>query len=470
MSAQLDLVLSGGKVLIAGGDLVEADLGIAGGRIAAIAAPGALTSSEARQHIRGLVVLPGAIDAHVHLGHGDDITRPRVAADAESETAAAAAGGVTTFIAYLISDRRYLPGTLGEVLHLTRAGARIDFGFHLVISTEEQLAEVPRCAREHGIASFKLFMYSRGGEGKRLGLPDIDDGFLFRLLESAHEAGGIVCPHCENIEVGWVLRDRLMEADPDGAGGLELWNASRPPLLEAEAVHRAATLARLAGAPLYMVHCSSAAGLEAALAERRLGADITIETCPHYLTHTTDSHQKLKAKVNPPVRSADDVEALWKGLMDGSIEVVGSDHVHRDAKAKTDGAWKASPGFPGMETLLPVLISEGYHKRGLALSAIARLVSQNPARIMGLGSKGSIAVGKDADLAMLDLDRRWTADEGRMHSSAGFSIYDGWEFRGKVVHTMARGRFVLRDGMLCDDAIGFGQFVHRTRELTYCRP
>ena len=173
-------------------------------------------------------MFPGVIDVHLHLGHGQDIARPRVPEDAACETAAAAVGGVTTFIPYLMATEPF-EAIFDDVRAVTEAGARIDFSYHFIISTEAQLAGVPRYVRDIGVPSFKIFMNNRGGEGKRLGLPDIDDGFLFRLCEAAAEHGGLVCPHPENIEVAWVLRDRLTAQDPDGRGGLAAWNASRPP-------------------------------------------------------------------------------------------------------------------------------------------------------------------------------------------------------------------------------------------------
>src|SRR5215831_10421352 len=456
----LDLVLRGGKAILADGAVVEADIGIAGDRIAAIAAPETLTG-EAAVDLRGLLVMPGIIDAHIHLGHGADIRRPRTASDAETESAAAAAGGVTTFLSYVIASDAFEPALIDEICTVTAAGSRVDFGLHLVISTEEQLAGVANYAKAYGIPSFKIFMYSRGGEGLRIGLPDIDDGFLFRLAEAVVGCQGILCPHCENIEVAWVLGRRLRAADPEGKGGLAAWNASRPPFVEAEAVHRVATLARQAGARVYLVHCTSAAALEAALAQRRLGTDLTLETCAHYLTHTIDWKGGDIGKVGPPIRQASDIEALWAALKAGNIDVVATDHVHRQIAAKTGGIWKASPGFPGLETLLPVLLSEGYHKRGVPLARIALLLSQNPARVMGCRSKGAIAVGQDADFAIVDLNRAWIADSASMHSDAGFSIYDGWHFRGKVIHSMVRGRFVYRDEQLCADAIGHGRYIRR---------
>ena len=244
----LDTVLKGGQAVLQDGTILEADIGIAGGRIAAIAAPGTLTG-EIPVDVKGLLVMPGVVDAHIHLGHGLDISRPRVSRDAETESAAAAAGGVTTFLSYVISSEPYAPALFDQVCAVTASGSRVDFGLHLVISTEEQLAGVPTYAKEYGIPSFKLFMYSRGGEGLRIGLPDIDDGFLFRLAEAVVRCQGILCPHCENIEVAKVLGGRLMAADPEGRGGLAAWNGSRPPFVEAEAVHRVATLARAGRGP-----------------------------------------------------------------------------------------------------------------------------------------------------------------------------------------------------------------------------
>jgi len=458
-----DLVVTGADVVLDNGLTARTDLGIAHGRIAAIAEGGSLISRAGSLFdATGLTVLPGVVDAHIHLGHREDITRPRSSSDAESESASAVHGGVTTFVSYLISNEPYLAGVLDEVIEITSKGSLTDFSFHPVISTEEQLAEVEECVEKYGITSFKLFMYNRGGEGKRLGLPDIDDGFLLRLLEKTGRAGAIVCPHCENVEVNWVLRDRLANADPDGDGGLSTWDASRPSLLEAEAIHRVATLARLADSAVHIVHCTSAAGVEAAVAQRRLGARLSLETCAQYLTHTVDSPLGPKVKVNPPVRHAEDVETLWRSLSQGDTDTVATDHVHRPVTSKAGGIWKASPGFPGMETLLPVMISEGHHKRGLPLATIARLLSANPARIMGLSTKGSVTIGKDADLAFIDLTAEWTARDSEMHSDAGFSIYDGWRFRGKVVHTLVRGQFALRDGKACEDQSGKGMFVRRT--------
>jgi dihydropyrimidinase len=189
---------------------------------------------------------------------------------------------------------------------------------------------------------------------------------------------------------------------------------------------------------------------------------VHIETCPHYLTHDVGWPGGDIGKINPPLREAADRERLWQGLRDGEIDTVATDHVHRDISAKAGGIWSASPGCPGLETLLPVLLSEGHHKRGLPLERIVEVVATNPARIMGLGhAKGSIAPGLDADLALVDLKAQWTLQRSDVVSSAGYSIYEGERFTGRIRHAFVRGRAVLRDGAPVDAAVGHGRYLRR---------
>jgi dihydroorotase (multifunctional complex type) len=458
---RFDLVIRGGTVVLPQTDGVAADVAISGEKIAAVLAPGTAVDATEILDAAGKVVLPGVIDVHLHLGHGKDIARPRVPEDAATETAAAAVGGVTTFIPYLMATDPF-EALFDEVKDVTEAGARIDFGYHFIISTEAQLAGVPRYAREFGAPSFKIFMNNRGGEGARLGLPDIDDGFLLRLCEAAAESGGMVCPHPENIEAAWVLRNRMMKEDPDGRGGLRAWNATRPPFVEADAVQRAGLFARETGARLYIVHTSSRAALEAGLRARDASTDIRIETCPHYLTHDVAWEGGDVGKINPPLRERTDREALWDGVVSGDIDTVATDHVHRDISAKAGGIWKASPGCPGLETLLPLMLTEGHHERCMPIGRIVTLLASAPADAMGLAHrKGRIAVGLDADLAIVDLEREYVCRREDVRSSAGYSIYEGRRFKGKVVHTLVRGRSVLRDSALIDGAVGTGRYVSR---------
>jgi dihydropyrimidinase len=456
-----DLAIVGGNVALAGRDPAPMTVGIAGEKVAAILSPAEKVDAKRTIDASGLLVLPGVLDVHLHLGHGKDISRPREAKDASLETAAAAAGGVTTFIPYLMATEPF-EDIFDDVRGVTEAGARIDFGYHFIISTEQQLAGVPAYASKYGAPSFKIFMNNRGGEGKRLGLPDIDDGFLFRLCQLAAQNGGMVCPHPENIEVAWQLRKDVLEADPEGKGGLASWNATRPPFVEADAVQRAGLFARNVGSPLYIVHTSSAQALEAARVARELGTRIYIETCPHYLTHDVDWVGREIGKINPPLREGSDREALWNGVASGLVDTVATDHVHRDRTSKDGGIWAASPGCPGLETLLPVMLSEGHHKRGIPVRRLVSILSENPARIMGLGDrKGMIAPGYDADVAIVDLNATTKVRNADVVSSAGYTIYDGWELKGKVLHTIVRGTSVLQNGKLVDAAIGHGKYLHR---------
>lgn len=456
-----DLVIRNVNAVLPGTGLTPCSIAISNGKISKILSAEADVQATEVLDASGLVALPGAIDAHLHLGHGNSIARPEVPSDADTETAAAAKGGITCFIPYLLSTEDYSK-VADEVINVTSAGARIDYGYHFIISTEEQLNAVPSYISNYGVTSFKLFMNNRGGEGSRLGLPDIDDGFLFRLCEAAAANGGIVAPHPENIEVAWVLRDRLRKKDPDGKGGLAAWDDSRPDFIEAEAVQRAAFLAKQVGASVHAVHISSTMALEAGLQQRKAGASLTMETCPHYLTHDVDWEGGDVGKINPPVRRRENCERLWQALLAGEIDTVGTDHVHRPKSAKQGGIWAASPGCPGMETMLPVLLSEGHHKRGLTLERIAQLTAENPARIMGLSHcKGSIAEGMDADIALVDLNKEWAVSETEVTSSAGYSIYEGWTFKGAITHTLVRGSFVVREGALQDSAVGTGKYIKR---------
>jgi len=440
---------------VEGMGLTDVDVLVSGGQVAGFCTPESRVEAGEVVDVTGLTVLPGAIDAHVHLGQ--DITVPREPVDVAAESRAAAAGGVTTFLVYLMSADPY-ERLFADVKALMEAYSLVDFGFHFSISTEDQLAGVERYITEFGVSSFKFFMNFRGDEGKYLNLPGNDDGFLFELLLRLARAGGMLCPHPENVELIWRQRRQPRH---DNGPPLRLWNDSRPAFAEAEAVQRVAYLARVAGAPVYTVHISSREALDAALLQRRRGP-VFIETCPHYLTHDVESYVGELGKVNPPLREPQDREALWQAVAAGLVDAIGSDHVPRHKSKKAGGVWKASAGFPGLETLLPVVISEGYHKRSIPLLRLVRMMSTNPARLFGLyPRKGAVVPGAEADLAVVDLKKEVRIEGGALHSAAGYSIYEGWTVRCAVVHTLVRGAFVQRDGQLVE-APGGGRYQYRS--------
>nr|WP_282600073.1 amidohydrolase family protein [Patulibacter sp. SYSU D01012] len=401
--------------------------------------------------------MPGVVDAHVHLGA--DITVPRTPEDVGPETAAAAAGGVTSLVAYLMSADPY-----DEVLPVARgamdADSRVDFGFHFCIGTREQLDAIPHYVRDLGVSSFKFFMNFRTDEGQRLGLPGNDDGFLLELLEAAAANGAIVNPHAENADLIKLLARRGVL---DGEGSpLERWDRSRPGYVEAEALERIGFLSMLAQADVHAVHVTNETSLHVLRDVRAHQPRISIETCPHYLTLDTASPVGVEGKVNPPLRPPADREALWAAIADGTIDTIGSDHVPRHGRFKEGGLAKASPGFPGMQQLLPLVLTEGHLRRGISLERLVDLVSTRPARTFGLGDrKGAIRPGTDADLVIVDLDAPNTISAATELASAGFTPWEGVEVGVRVERTLLRGRTVFADGAPVGEPAG--QYLPRHR-------
>ncbi|MFC3721963.1 dihydroorotase [Neoaquamicrobium sediminum] len=463
--AEVDLILVNGQVLSSGA-LVEANILVNHGKVAGIVDPSHCAAAGQTVDCTGLVVLPGMVDCHIHLGHGTSIAAPQVPGDADAESAAAAAGGITTFIPFVLDTRDYADA-FPEIRDLIEAGARVDFGMHFIVANEVHISQISRYVRELGVPTIKFFMTSRGPEAERLGMENQDDGRLFRVIEELGKAGGMLCPHPENVEIVWALQERAKARDPDGQKGLVSWNEARPPFVEAEAVNRVLYLARQEKVAVYLVHISSKVALDAALAARRAGDRIFIETCAHYLLFDVDSGLDGLGKVNPPLRTADDREALWSAIERGDIDTVTTDHVHRPKQAKLGGIWAAAPGFPGMQTALCSLLDEA-RKRSIPIETISRLVSENPARIMGLPQKGSICVGADADFAVVDMHRPTAVSRESIQSTAGYSLLEGKSIACSVVHTFVRGKPVLQDGVLVPQAVGTGRFV--PRQLTHIHP
>ena len=302
----------------------------------------------------------------------------------------------------------------------------------------------------------------KGALGAAKGFTEIDDGLLYRaLLQGARIKGGVVGVHCENVEVIPVFREPLKEA---GRNDLPVWDEQSPGFLEAENVFRVIYFGEKAQCPVNIVHMSSAESLEIVRRAKRPGrAPIHVETCSHYLSLTSQSPIGFLGKVNPPLRSQSDVDALWEGVRDGTISTIGSDHVPRKRETKGPDIWKASAGFPGIGTLLPVLIHEGVHRRGLPIEQIAAATSANVARLYSIPNKGGIAVGMDADLVVVDPDKEIVIDPATQESFSDYSPYEGMRFKGAPVRTILRGRTIASDGAVDAQARATpaGRYLHR---------
>jgi dihydropyrimidinase len=433
---------------------LEVTIAIRDGRIAALLDPSESVAAHEQIDAKRLVILPGLIDPHMHIGFmGLPLS------DVASETRSAAIGGVTSILNYVLKPGAYDDDFREFVDHVDRL-AYIDIGIHFGIFSPEQIAAIPSYVEDFGVSSFKFFMTYKGDEGTKRGVGTTDDGLLWELLGAIAKLPGTVANvHAENIEMIWREEARVKASGLEGAAAHA---ASRPGVTEGVAMVTAGYLARAAGAPLYLVHTSSKEGAEVvtALRRRRHSSPVYVETTPHNLSLTVDSPCGLLSKVNPPVRSAEDVEALWRAVERGVVDTVGNDHAARMRVDKAGDAWTAGAAFPGVGTMLSVLLTEGYHRRGISLQRIAQIGSYNTARIFNLPQKGRLEVGADADLALVDLDRELTVSSEYLQSRADFSPWENERLKGWAVRTLVRGQTVMQDGEIVGRE-GFGRYLRR---------
>jgi dihydropyrimidinase len=413
---------------------------------------------EARQIIdaRGNFILPGLIDPHVHYGHKGNLE-----GHFRTETSSAAIGGVTTVLLFY-RDNLNPVGLYEKIPQVKAIGEKnspIDFSFRLLLITRNQLSNIGRYVQGDGITSFKFYLVYKGEDAKSIGLTgnETDDGFLTEAFSTISRLPGVVaCVHAENSEIILSLMKKYRDA---GREGLRVWSECRPNLTESESISRVLAFAEAAGCPVYIVHLSTREGLEVIRQFKARYKKLYVETCPHYLTLTKEDPLGSLGKVNPPLRNSEDREALWRGIDRGLIDTIGSDHCPFTREDKPESIWEARTGFPGSATILPVLLSEGVHKGRVSLEKVVELTSLNPARIFNLfPRKGTIQVGSDADLCIVDLNLIKKVEPGFLHGISDFSIYDGWALKGWPVLTMVRGKVVMKDGKIVGPP-GHGRFI-----------
>jgi dihydropyrimidinase/allantoinase len=477
--ARYDLLVRNGTLVLPYVGTVRADLAATGGRIVAIGTD--LPSSEAAEVLdaTGKLVFPGGVDAHYHLG----IYRP-LEVDAAEETRSSLVGGATTVLSYFRTGQHYLNKTgayediLPEVLAAVSGRSWTDYGFHLAPMDTRQVGEVPALVDRHGISSFKYYMFYKGfnlsadsRDAKAFTMSDeYDLGHLYQIMEAVSAAATdtgrrvSLSLHCEQAELMRLFIERVRAAgDPQT---LRAYSDARPPLTERVAIGEATTLAAATSCPINLLHLSSGEALAAATEARlaRPDLDLRTEVTLHHLCLNHDdldagatgtsgalgalgARGALGAKVNPPIRSALDAEALWAGVLTGKVDWVASDHACCLEEHKGDELWPALPGFGGTGLLYPIMLSEGMHKRGLAPHRVAELVSANPARAYGLWPrKGSLLVGQDADLTVVDPDLEQEVTTDLLLSGQDHCPFAGRKVRGWPVATVLRGRIAYRDG------------------------
>src|SRR3990172_1186113 len=371
-----DLVLTNAKLLY-GTELVEGGIAVDDGKITAVAREPHLPKAERVRDCNGMVVIPGAIDPHMHLG-----AVMGLASEIRTETRSAAKGGVTTIMTLL---REHLIGgpyldAYAQTVAITEANSTCDVAFHIGIQEERHSQELRRYFSELGSASFKFRMTYARNELLKTGAPPVDDGILLDRIVAIRELGppAVAMIHCESADIVARSQKRILESKRDDLAAFE---ESRPLEAETHAILRAAYLSKVANCPLYLPHVTSREAMEIVRYYRSLGCRIYAETCPQYLTLTKDSSTGALGVVNPPLRGRDQMEALWEPVSNGLVDCIGTDHVTTLRAKKTSVFGVEIKGFPGVGTMLPVMISEGFHKRGIPLSRIVELCSYNTARI-----------------------------------------------------------------------------------------
>lgn len=441
-----DTVILNGRVVTAS-RIGTASIGVLGGQIAAIVE----SPLDGREVIdaSGLVVLPGAVDLHVHFNEPGRTHWEGWGPGSR----AAAAGGVTTVVEMPLNCLP--PVTTVDALQAKVAAARgqslVDYALWGGLITDN-LEHLPALARS-GVIGFKAFMSHSSTEE----FTHVEDGVLFEGLQRLRDLRHFLAVHAESDTI---TRDRTRRLQAQGRRDRRAWGEARPPLAELEAIHRALFLSREAGCRLHIVHMSLPEGAEMISAARAAGQPVTVETCGHYLALTDDDLLRLGpvAKCAPPLRDAARQQGLWDALQRGQIDCITSDHspCPTEDKARGDGdIWAAWGGITAIQTLVPLILTEGVHRRAMPLEQLPALMATNPAKIAGLWPrKGEIRIGADADLLLIDLDRAWLVEEPWLYSRHRHSPFIGKEMTGWITRVLLRGRTIALDGRVVSEPQG----------------
>ena len=449
----VDLIIKDGFLVMPETGVHKATLAIKEGRIVGNYEDSSHLQAREVIDARGKYVLPGVIQPHAHLGRLDGMK------DYATETYSAVIGGVTTVLDFYRASGDYGEG-LSKIINLITGQSYIDFSFHFQVMSDVHLDNLSRYVQELGVSSFKFNMGYKGEESKEKGLAELNDGLMVAaFLKLGELKGAVACVHAENSEIIAYHTARLKG---QGRDDLKAWSEARPGVSETESIHRTLYFGELTGCPVYLVHVTTREGLRLVKAHRERGCSaVYVETCPQYLTHHMDSELGRIGKFTPPLRTQADNEALWQGLIRGEIDTIGIDQNARKVDAEEISIWKRSTAPREAVTALPVLISEGLHKRGLSIERIASVTSTNAARIFNLyPRKGSLNIGSDGDLVVVDIHLEKKVSKEIIKSYSDFSVYEGRTLKGWPVVTVSRGKVVMRNGDVIGEP-GWGVFLER---------
>ncbi len=450
-------LIKGGTVVL-GHEVSQEDVLIQGEKIAAV---GSLSNIEAASEIEasGLLVLPGAVDTHVHFN--DYFMNTVSVHDFYKGTIAAAYGGVTSVVDF--ANQHHGDGLKNALRNKKKEAdgeAIIDWGIHPVITqvTPEVLDEIPIVVDE-GAPTIKCYMTYRE-EGLMMEHED-----LVRISERLKLAGGMLMLHAED---NTIIETNITRMIAEGKTQSMYHARSRPVEAENKAIQSAIRIAQQTGGRIFIVHMASGEGMEAVSKAREEGADILAETCTHYLVFTDNMLKKddgIKWICSPPLRDQETQDELWSGIQDGRIAQVTSDDAAFSWKAKLlgkDRFDKCPNGIPGVETRFSVLYSEGVAEGRISLPRFVELVSTSPADLFGLApQKGRLFPGGDADIVLFDPQTKWTMSQDSLHMATDWSAYEGIEIKGKILKVFSRGELII-DEDFCLAKKGRGKYIHRS--------
>lgn len=461
---RLDTIIRGGTIATAS-DVFQCDVGIKDGKIVHLARN--LEDAGEIIDASGKLVLPGGIDSHVHISQpsGEGIV---MADDFESGTRSALFGGNTTVLPFCLQEKGQSLREALKAYHVKAEGSCFtDVSFHLIVSdpTNQVLGQELPAMVADGYTSFKVFMTY---EGLRL-----DDAEILATMDVARRTGALVMVHCENEDA---IRYLIAQHEANGDVRPRAHATTRPIAVEREATHRAVTLAEVAQVPVVIVHVSNREAMDEIRRARARGRIVVGETCPQYLMLTADDLDGMdwegaKLVCSPPPRDEAEQAACWEGIEQGVFDLFSSDHCpfrYDDDAGKLNPKGKQSfrhipNGIPGVETRLPILFSEGVMKGRIDISRFVALTATNHAKLYGLyPSKGAIAIGADADIAIWDPQVKRTIRHANLHDGADYTPYEGLEVTGWPTTVLLRGNVMVRDGQLVGEK-GAGRYTRRNR-------
>ena len=443
----IDLVIRGGKIVSPDG-IIEASVAVCGELIVAVGHDDLMPTASREMRADGLFLLPGAIDSHVHFrdpGYPHKETW-------QSGSAAAVCGGVTTV--FDMPNTQPATGTREALAMKLKAAERsyCDYGIHALLG-DDTIAHLEDLL-DGGATSFKAFVGNTFGN-----LPAPSDGALLEGFEKLAPLGVRTVVHAENSSI-MARRQKVLEKA--GRIDAQAHLDARPAVAEIEAIGRVLTLAEWTGARVHIAHHSAADSLYLLRAAKARGVDVTAETCPQYLLLNTDDILRLGGilRVNPPVREPRHNQPLWDALMDGTLDMIATDHAPHTPEEKTrESIWACDCGFPGVETQMPLMLTQINRQRATLMDYV-KWSAVAPAKAWGLyGTKGVIRPGAHADIAFVDMTKTGTLSQGRLQTLSKISPWHGRAVQGYPVHTLLRGRFVMEHGKLVEDTITHGRSV-----------